>query len=291
MTELQADYVTEALELLNSEPSAEIESPRTVTERRDGKLVEVERTAFIKLYTSFKGELKDLDGDALKVWIYLALSVNRNTKTANPGLRKIAEDTDMAVNTVRAKIEKLDEAGLLDAQKTDGKSTSYRPADYVSVSKFDTVGVSKSGGTVSKNEPTVSVSRRENAQLELTRRNTTRVKRGATPTPTTPPEVKLYQEVTKKYPPSPNYEDVIEKIKLIAARLGRDVLANDLRPFYAAWTGNGWNQFSINWLEYAVKNQLPTPFKKQQTQTPSIPRGVAVAQSWLARKQAEAENG
>ena len=72
------------------------------------------------------------------------------------------------------------------------------------------------------------------------------------------PEIKLYREVTKKYPPSPNYEDVISHIQAVKARLNRDVKAEDLRPFYKAWTANGWNQFSINWLEYAVSGQLPT---------------------------------
>lgn len=160
------EYLIEAMELLHGEPSAEIEAPRQVTERRGGKMVDVERTAFVKLYTSFKRELKNLDGDALKVWIYLALSVNRHTKEANPGLRRIADETGMAVNTVRAKVEILDEMGLLETEKGAGKSTSYKPADYVSVSKFDTVGVSKNTGTVSKNEPTVSTPRRDFAQLE-----------------------------------------------------------------------------------------------------------------------------
>ena len=160
------EYVTEALGLLTGEPSAEIQSPHQVTERKDGRLVEVERSAFVKLFTSFKKELKTIDGDALKIWIYLALSVNRHTKTASPGLRRIAEDCGMSVNTVRKHVESLDTAGLLESEKEDGKSTSYRPADYVSVSKFDTPTVSKNDGTVSKNEPTVSRSRREFAQLE-----------------------------------------------------------------------------------------------------------------------------
>jgi hypothetical protein len=130
--------------------------------------VETERAAFVKIYTSFKQELKDIDGGDLKVWIYLALSINRYTKDARPGLRKIAEDTGMAVNTVRATLERLELRGLLDIVKEDGKGNLYHPSDYVSVSKTDTVTqtVSKSDGTVSKNEGTVSVTRRDSAQLE-----------------------------------------------------------------------------------------------------------------------------
>ena len=169
--EEQGEYITdeevnEGLALLHGDPSVEIEPPRQVIERREGELVEVERSAFIKLYTSFKKELKDIEGDGLKVWIFLALSVNRDTKRANPGLRAIAEGVNLSVNTVRKYVEKLDEMGLLEALKEGGKTTSYRPADYVSVSKFDTPTVSKSGGTVSKSEPTVSSPLLQNAQLE-----------------------------------------------------------------------------------------------------------------------------
>lgn len=162
----QGDYITEALDLLHGEPSVEIEAPRQVTERRDGKLVETEKSAFVKLYTSFKKELKDIDGGELKVWIYLVLSINRYTKDARPGLRKIAEDTGMSVNTVRGIISRLEERGLLDVEKAGGKGSVYHPADYASVSKTDTVTVSKSAGTVSKNEGTVLTARRESAQLE-----------------------------------------------------------------------------------------------------------------------------
>ncbi len=170
MSEPQADYITEAMELLNG-TTLEISSPEKVIERRDGKLVEVERSAFVKIFTSFKKELKTISGDELKVWLYLALSINRFSKTATPGLRKIAEDTGLAVNTVRGIIERLELSQLLDVEKADGKGNQYRPADYASVSKFDTVPqtVSNSDETVSILEPTVSTLRGENAQLELTR--------------------------------------------------------------------------------------------------------------------------
>lgn len=170
MTEEKKDYITEAMDLLHG-TTLEISSPEKVIERRDGKLVEVERSAFVKIFTSFKRELKTISGDELKVWLYLALSINRFSKTANPGLRKIAEDTGLAVNTVRGIVERLEMSQLLDVEKADGKGNQYRPADYASVSKFDTVPptVSKNGETVSILEPTVSTLRGENAQLELTR--------------------------------------------------------------------------------------------------------------------------
>lgn len=164
----QSEYVTDALEMIGKgyEPSIEIEEQRTVTERRGGRLVEVERTAFVKLYTSFKKELKEIDGDALKIWLFLALSINRNTKDAAPGLRKIASETDISINTVRTKIEYLESKGLLDVVREEGATNRYHPADYATVSKTDTPTVLKDEGTVLNSEPTVLTPRRENAQLE-----------------------------------------------------------------------------------------------------------------------------
>jgi len=168
MSEEQTEYITEALELLQGVTTLEISSPEKVIERRDGQLVEVERSAFVKIYTSFKRELKTLSGDELKVWLYLALSINRYSKAANPGLRKIAEDTGLAVNTVRGIVERLESSHLLDVERAEGRGNQYRPADYASVSKFDTVPqtVSNSGPTVSNSGGTVSTLRGKNAQLE-----------------------------------------------------------------------------------------------------------------------------
>jgi len=106
--------------------------------------------------------------------------------------------------------------------------------------------------------------------------------KAATPRAEPPQQVKLYREVTKKYPPSPNYDDVISKIDLIQKRLGRAVVEDDLRPFYKAWTGNGWNQFSINWLDYAVKNEMPTAYKKNDK--PVMPKAFSAIQNWQALK-------
>jgi len=174
--EHQAESV-EALEMLGKgyEPTIEIEGPRKITARQGGKLIDSEASAFVKIYTSFKQELKTIEGGDLKVWIYLALSINRYTKDARPGLRTIAGDLDMAVNTVRAAIERLETKRLLDVEQSEGKGNIYHPSDYASVtkstvSKSDTVDgkgtVSKSDTTVSKNGGTVSAPLLQNAQLE-----------------------------------------------------------------------------------------------------------------------------
>jgi DnaD/phage-associated family protein len=180
MSEAQDKYsveTQETLEMLGKgyEPSVTIEAPHSVVERRGGKLVEVEKTAFIKLYTSFKRELKDIEATDLKVWIYLALSVNRDTKKAKPSLRTIASDLGIAVNTVRASLTRLENCGLLDVENNLGRGgNNYRPADYVSVSrnvsKIDTLSgeknVSISEKNVSISNGNVSTQYRKFAQLE-----------------------------------------------------------------------------------------------------------------------------
>lgn len=177
MSEEQVDYITEAKAMLGAgyeHPSVEIEAPRRVMERRNGKLEEVERPAFVKMFTNFKAELKDIDEVALKVWLYIALSVNRKTGTAWPGLRKIAKDTGFAVNTVRDAVERLENKyGLLSVERNGTKSTIYEPlGGFVSANKAvsadDTVSetVSEKDETVSVESKTVSARREKNAQPE-----------------------------------------------------------------------------------------------------------------------------
>jgi predicted transcriptional regulator len=98
-----------------------------------------------------------------------------------------------------------------------------------------------------------------------------KVKEGATRT--TPrandfPSNVLYREVTEKYPKKANWHDVLVFIDKVSQRLGRQPTKDDLFPFYKAWTACGWNEWSINWLEYAVKGELPHANGKQQQTEP-----------------------
>lgn len=164
------EEVEGALEMLGKgyeDLAIEIEQPRKVTERRNGKLVETDRPAFVKIFTHFKAEMKEIDADALKVWLFIALSVNRFSGEAHPGLRAISEGVGMAVGTVRDAVERLENKyELLQVHREEGKSNKYYPADYVSanrggVSPDDTVPE-----TVSKTDGTVSNQYRKSAQPE-----------------------------------------------------------------------------------------------------------------------------
>ena len=167
----QAEYkadTDDALEMLGAgyrEPSAVISGAHTVKELRGRQLHEVEKAAFVKLSTAFKSELHDISGNALKVWLFIGLSINRNSGMAFPALRTIAKQTNMAVNTVQNCIAELEGLGLMTVHKGKRRSNLYEPAVYVSanhtepnVSKTDTedATVSKNDATVSKNDAIVS---------------------------------------------------------------------------------------------------------------------------------------
>ena len=76
----------------------------------------------------------------------------------------------------------------------------------------------------------------------------------------------LFREVTEKYPKKANWLDVLKYIADVEKRLGRTPTKDDLSPYYSAWCSNGWNEWSIHWLAYAAKGELPF-HKNQQEET------------------------
>lgn len=188
--EEQVDYVTEtqeALDMLNFEdqPSVVVEPPRRRTERRGRQMVEVEEAAYVKFSTEFKTELADLDVYALKVFIYIGLSINFETGTAYPGVRKIAAETKMNKDTVAKAIEELEEKGFLQVHRKDGSSNIYKPECYFAIGETVPSGrtppeLSDADGKLSDENAELSdASRVKNAQQdkqEPTRRTAAKVK-------------------------------------------------------------------------------------------------------------------
>lgn len=140
--EEKAEYITkeeleEGLAMFGKgyedQPSVVVEPPRRRIERRGKQMMEVEEAAFVKFSTAFKSELADLDVYALKVFIYIGLSINFETGTAFPGVRKIAKDTRMNKDTVAKAIEELEEKGFLQVSRRDGASNVYKPECYFAI--------------------------------------------------------------------------------------------------------------------------------------------------------------
>jgi len=186
------DDLKEANELMKRYPSVTIEPPVTVISRRNGRFVQEDKPAFVKISTDFKKEMAGIDEISLKVWLFIALSVNRNTGKAFPGLRTIATGTGFAVNTVRSAIERLESKyNLLTVERDTARYNIYEPLAFVSanhapisgVSPHDTPieTVSVESETVSPNAQTVSarvilnqsnqinnISKKENLKKEIT---------------------------------------------------------------------------------------------------------------------------
>ena len=138
MTEKQGDYkadAQDALEMLGKgyeHPSLEIHPQQTVIRRKGWGMEEEVIPAFVKISTAFKKELSLINGDALKVWLFIALSINRNTEDAHPGVRTIAKACKVGINQVTAHVKHLEELGLLTVNREDRKYNIYKIPDYVS---------------------------------------------------------------------------------------------------------------------------------------------------------------
>lgn len=178
MSEEKADYIARE----EGEPSLTIEPERVIAERRDGEFREVVVPAFVKVSTAFKSELKIISAPALKVWLYIALSINRATGKANPGLRTIADALGVGVNTVQECLVELEGMGLLTVDRQSRKFNIYEPLGYVSANRNETVSerdtdsasVSETPESVSENGESVSASQILNQRNQREPENTAR---------------------------------------------------------------------------------------------------------------------
>lgn len=71
-------------------------------------------------------------------------------------------------------------------------------------------------------------------------------------------EVALYREVVGRYPAKASWHTVVKKIHEVSLRLGHQPTKDELFPFYEAWCNRGWLSTSVNWLDYAVRGELPS---------------------------------
>lgn len=299
------EEVKDALEMMGKgydHPSVEIEAPRIVIERHNRQMVEVEMPAFVKVSTGFKAELKDIDPTALKVWIYIALSINRTSETAYPGLRKIAAETNLSVNTVRDAVERLENSyNLLSVTHQGTKRTIYRVTDFVSANHKEPVSrTDTETQTVSVESQTVSVVSRKNAEPDLTRIKKQAPKKSTNintnePTPAivtqrpdfkslSPvdyrkvPELKIFMDATSWIPGSFVLETVYD---FVHAGLTAEVIA----VAFKEWTARGYKPANVKgYLEWARDGIPAAPGKAyaQKAQPARVP--VVVEETELARR-------
>lgn len=89
------------------------------------------------------------------------------------------------------------------------------------------------------------------------KKKTNNIKTAPAAKPSTPSEVKIFREVTERYPNRINFADVALIIQGVSKRLGRECTAEDLRPFYAAWCGKGFKPVNLAWLSWAESGIIP----------------------------------
>jgi len=264
-----------------NEPSIVIEPERTVIERRRGELKEVVIPAFVKISTSFKDELPDIDGKSLKVWLYIALSVNRNTGVAHPGLRTIAKGTGMGVNTVQTCLKELEGLNLMKVDRKSRKYNIYEPTEYVSanrsdpVSERDTVSktVSENPETVSENPETVSENPETVSDSQiLNQRNQSNN------------QIKDADAAIQDL----SIENQIYLGKLKVNRSKADEIKNALRKYFRL-TPRWASKFDKEWLEWALSEGMTEEqiegaaelWRKDKRFNWSIPSLKGIAEHWL----------
>jgi hypothetical protein len=104
------------------------------------------------------------------------------------------------------------------------------------------------------------------------------------------PQIILFKEVTRRYPSTGSQFTVIVSVDKVGDRLGREATAADLAPFFREWCDRGYKPVSVKWLsEWAVPGVIPNGNGYKPAN--AVPKGVTVAQSWLAKKQAEQAHG
>lgn len=174
MSENKPEYITEAMDLLHGEPAAIIEQPRANLVLRDG-LGEEWTVAWVKLSTAFKPHIKELRGAPLAVWLYIALSINKQG-VSFPAIRTIAEETGYSHQGVLDAIAALEGKGYLKVRRGERKFNLYEP-EFAAIGR--TNEPSESVNLVDSSSPTSQLlppdestfSPNESSGLDLNKKN------------------------------------------------------------------------------------------------------------------------
>jgi DNA-binding Lrp family transcriptional regulator len=233
----------------------------------------------------YRIELPNLYDDSdLDVYEFRLLAHYKRVGRCTESTRTTAKKTKMSPAQVSEKRKSIRDKGFIQMQEVplDDKQFSYiiivLDKWKENFEKYSTRSLSEHPRTPHEH-PVHSVKQRSN---HIKKDPIKKVKEAAAPQP---PEILLFREVVSHYPKKPQREMVIEAIQKVNARLGRDATIEDLQPFFTAWCKVSANDWSLVWLiDWAV------PGFVGNGQKPAQPSGISVAQSWLARKEQEAQS-
>jgi DNA-binding Lrp family transcriptional regulator len=203
----------------------------------------------------------------------------------NASLEKIAEEIGIDRATVMRHAKALCDAGYLKDLTPGLRNHPHTYADTgkvmlrlnwgVAQNNSKKTDVADSNATVAQRNVTVA----ESKLKRDSKRDSKKVKEGATPRANDFRSNVLFREVTERYPAKANWHTVLGFVSDVEKRLGREATREDLFPFYEAWCGMGWRSDSINWLEYAVKGVLPG---KQNSQKPTENKTMNAVRQYLS---------
>jgi hypothetical protein len=211
-----------------------------------------------------------------------------------------AEEMGMPVRTLREHRRKLDELGYItcnqkqytqnivvhnwtNPREYNGQTYNQKQGDIKQEPQELPQGDTQ--GYIQGNRKHVTPT--SNSKIKESNKEAAKPKSPKPKTPT-PNEIIIYREVTRLYPPKVNWESVVKIVQSISARLGRDATADDLRPFFEAWTFRGFKPTNINWTSWAVSGRIPQ--QGPQPTQPAQPKGIAAGLRWLEMR-GESVNG
>lgn len=211
-------------------------------------------------------ELKTDDGktvpDSTAKFVLLALADHASDEGegAYPGVKRICKKTSMSSQTVCNALnalrhnEYITKTGKskLDTNDYTINLEKLQPLEFQPVESSNSNGKNRKVGKkilparVKPFNPPAQPSVKEGASAKP-----------AKPKATDIPELVVYREVVSHWPKPFQRDIVINSIQKVGARLGRDVTAADLAPFFTAWGEVSGNDWSLKWLtEWAVAGRV-----------------------------------
>ena len=197
-----------------------------------------------------------------------------------------ADDMQMPIRTLREQRRKLEEEGYISSlQKQYGQEITIK--NWTNPRSYTGEVLNKKQGS-NKAEPKKKESQgyiqgyTQGSSQDVTPTYDSKdkhqtSKEGETPKPLKAnqiPEVVLFRAVVRRYPNHSNFDDVVKAVSGVSQRLGRDATAEDLKPFYSAWTSKGYKPTNLAWLEWAVSGQIPQNGKAANIQEPRGFQGI-----------------
>jgi DNA-binding transcriptional ArsR family regulator len=205
-----------------------------------------------------------------------------------PSLQTLGKDLNKSPQAVSRDIIALVKLGYVEKHSRFDKKSGSRQSNLYRL-KFDTystpdVDTPSTPDVDTPSTPDVDTPSTPDVEVNALYNDTVNeIKNSAAKPPKaeTPAEVKLFRDVTGKYPNRANFDDVARQVQATAARLQRDCTADDLRPFFAAWTGKGYKPVNLAWLEWAATGIIPN---NQRASAAQQPAAFDAINQWLQSK-------